>query len=221
MLEYIGSLGYGGQWLNTKLPKALIELQGLKLSGPLAGVAANTAIAVTDGIEIQDTFVKVLGFSTANGFTDLTADTTIVDLRAQATLTIGAVAPGDSVMVNGKKYTFQSVVMSTSTNLAPGVIPIGQVAQQTAYALAQAIENRDQELTASVNGDVVTVIAFTAGTEGNAITLSVSGSNGHVTASGSTLAGGSVTNAIRISAATTGQQILMLWFMKDRNLLQP
>jgi hypothetical protein len=222
-LQTVGSLGYGGEHLNTDLPKILIELQSLTISGPIAGAGSGVALPVADkgGILIEDTLVKVLSVVTATGvWTDQTAVASIVDLRASGTLTIGAVVAGDTVTVDGRVYTFTAIQMNNSTNLAPGVVPIGVTAAVTAANLAQAINSQDDTVIATAGANVVTVQAAATGVAGNAI--GISASNGDVVAApGATLAGGSATNAINIAAVTTGSQVFVVWFEHDRNLLQP
>lgn len=223
MLVQIGSMGYGGEHLNTVLPKALIELQGLFLSGPLAGTTADTAIAVVDGIDVQDTIVKVLGQTGAGVWSDLTADTTINSLNAQGTITIDGGVAGDIITVDGINYTLSAIELSPTSALPPRTVPVGATDILTAAALAQSINAADGNVwaTASTTEAVVTIQARAEGVAGNAITLSVASSNGHATASGATLAGGSATNSISISTVTTGSTVFMLWFKKDRDLLQP
>lgn len=353
-LTKIGSLGYGGQQLNDVLPQILTELQQLTFSGPLAGAAANTAIDVAEGIDVQDTIVKCIGFPTAGGapvnytvtpaavaatgtltlagvvagdvvavngenFTavaspindpntsedllpyqffvgandsataaslanainaelsstgEIGSETNIVtalaaaavvtitaavagtagnaialsaagsnghvtasgatlsggsnssqqvtinSLSATGTLTLAGAAAGDKVTVNGKVYTFQTLVINNSTNIPPYVVPVGATDTVSAANLAKAINGVDTAVVATSAGAVVTVTAASEGTAGNAITLSAAQSNGHVTASGATLAGGSATNSINVSVSTTGYSLLLIWFKKDRNLLQ-
>jgi hypothetical protein len=120
MLEIVGSLGYGGERLNTRLPKILAELQGLTVSGPLTGAGANTTISVPEGIDIQDTILKCLEF-TSGVPSDITSTISIVSDQAQGTITLttGLVA-GDVVKVNGKSYTAVAGVPS-NTNPLVGV----------------------------------------------------------------------------------------------------
>jgi hypothetical protein len=235
----VGSLGYGGQQLNHDLPQILIELQGLTVSGPLAGVGASAALAVADngGIDIQDTLLKVLLFNpgsisqsgttpfavtaVAPSWTDITATTSIVDLRATGTLTVGAVAAADAVSVNGRVYTFAALSVNNSTNVAPGVVPIGTTTTITAANLAKAINSQDDSLVCTSSANVVTVKAYAEGVAGNSIALSVAASNAHVAKSGALLTGGSATNAVLSTTATTGGQVFVTWFKKDRLVTQP
>jgi hypothetical protein len=217
MFEKLDNLGYGGAHLNTRLPKALAELQGLTFTGPVAGALADTAIAVPS-IEVQDTIAKVINM------TDLVevdlATVASVDRRAKGTVTvINTVADGDYVTVNGKKYTFKNMVVNPSTNVTPGIVPVtittGVCAvNPAAIALANAIMSRDSTLTCSVLAAAVTVICRTAGVAGNAITLTTS--SVHCTVSGAVLAGGTATNGITITSDTSDKKLLVIWFKKSR-----
>jgi phage tail sheath gpL-like len=220
MLTYVGSTGYGGQWLNTVLPKILLELQGLTISGPLAGAGANTAIAVTDGIDTQDTILKSLYFVAGSNPVDVTSSTSIVSLKATGTLTLSGVVAGDAVSVNGKVYSFVVGPQTPTSGNAPGQVYVGTSDTLTAAALANMIESQDLTLDASASTNVVTITAKAEGTAANSVALSVANSNSHVTASASTLAGGSTTNAIKVSSSTSSGSILLFWFKKSRNLLQ-
>lgn len=211
-MEKIGSLGYGGQQLNDKLPRVLSELQGLTISGPLTGTTANTAIAVTEGIDVQDSILKVLMFA-AGVPSDITSTTSIVDLRAKGTLTLAAVVANDTAVVAGKTYTFKTLVVNLSTNLPPYTVPVGATDTISATNLAAAINAQDSTVTASAVGAVVTVQAVAEGTGGNAITI-VGGA--HLTASAGTLAGGSATNAIKTSTVTTSNTVVVFWYKKSR-----
>ena len=111
-LEVVKSLGYGGQHLNDVLPRALLELQGLTISGPLTGTTANTNIPVVEGIDLQDTPMKALQF--ASGVpSDITSTISITDNRPTGTMTVvTGLADGDTCQVNGKTYTAKSVTPS-------------------------------------------------------------------------------------------------------------
>jgi hypothetical protein len=211
-LTNVGKLGYGGQNIHTTLPNTLLELQGHTISGPFAGVAANTPIPVPQGIDSQDTIQKVL---TLNGgvLADVTANTTIVDLQATATVTLAGVVAGDKVVIAGTTFTFRAANVN---NIPPGVVPLGATDAASATNLAAAISNQIQTLEATATGAVVTILTDTEGTAGNAATLSVAGSNGHMTDSGGTFTGGSVANAININVSTAGGQVLLFWYKKSR-----
>lgn len=212
----VTKIGYGGAHLNDTLPKALVELQGLTISGPLTGTTANTAIPVTDGIDTQDSIVKVLMFATGVP-SDITSTTTVTDLRAKGTLTLAAVVANDTAVVNGKTYTFKTLTISPSTNLPPYTAAVGTTDTISAANLAAAINAEDPTLIATSSGAVVTIFAAAEGTGGNATTI-VGGA--HITASAGTLTGGSATNSIKTSTVTTGNTLLVFWFKKSRNLLQ-
>ncbi len=142
-LEKVGPLGYGGERLNTRLPKILQELQGFTISGPLTGAAANTPIVVADGIDIQDTIVKALMF--ASGVpSDITSTVSIVDLRASGTLTLASVVAGATATINGKVYTCTNLVVNASNsspgpyNFISGTYFLAQMASQNYSAAQQA-----------------------------------------------------------------------------------
>jgi hypothetical protein len=216
----VGSLGYGGQQLNHDLPNILKELQGLTISGPLTGAAASTAIAVTDGIEYWDTIVKVL-MNAAGTFTDITSTTSAVDRRASGTITLASQpSAGDTITFNGKVYTFASVTVTTSTNLAPRVVPLGSTTTVTAANLVTALKSQDDTATYSSSTNVVTIKYATLGTAGNSIALATSNATA-ITLSGSTLTGGTATNAIVSTTATTGDQVFVVWYNKPTSTLQP
>jgi len=232
-LEILTGLGYGGAHLNTTLPKVLAELQGHTISGPLAGAAANTAIAVADGggIDIQDTLQKVVmtsltqsgttPFAVTFAQTDVTAHCSIVDRRATGTVTcLNTIADGDYVTVNGKKYTFKNLgTVTPSTLVAPYAVPVTIAAgvcdvNKAAASLAAAIMSGDSTLTCTVALGVVSIFVRVAGTAGNAVTLTTSGAHATVSGAG-TLAGGSATNAIKCSDNTTGNTLMVFWYNKS------
>lgn len=213
MFESVKSLGWGAAHENTKLAKAIAELQGLKIS-LLAGAGAATAIAVTD-IEPEDTVLSAIK-NAAGTLTDITDSISIVDRRAQGTLTVAdGIADGDKVVVNGRTYTFKALAVTPSANFAPGIVPFTLNDENGAAAmLAKVIMSADSSIVCTVVDNVVTVIWRATGVAGNAKTLSVADSGGHVTASGATLAGGTATNAIKSSGDTTGTQVVLFWYKK-------
>lgn len=219
MFETLNQMGNGGAHLNTRLPKVLAELQGLTFD-VLTGAAANSQINVASGIEIQDTIAKAIQF-TAGVPSDCTANVTVVDRRAQGTLTVGAaIAEGDKVTVNGKVYTFKAGTPTTSTTMLPLTVYIGASNNVAAQNLANCIMSCDSAITCTVTNNVVTVIWRVAGVAGNAITMSDAQANAHVTKSGANLAGGTATQGIKCTLNTTGNTIMLVWFKKSRNLLQ-
>jgi hypothetical protein len=218
MLQKLNWLGFGGTGIPEALPRAIAELQGFTISGPLAGVGANAFIAVP-GIDPWDTVMKALLF-TAGVPSDITGNVTIVDRRASATLTLTGVAVGDTVSVNGKTYTFVSAPAIT-VNLAPYQIPLGVTDAASATSLAVAVMSGDATITAVPNSNTVTVYNKTPGTAGNGAAVSVAGSNGHIATSGATLANGSDTQGIRISTATTGNTVVLFWYNKDAVAINP
>lgn len=191
--------------------KVLAELQGFTQS-LVAGATANTAMALA-GIEAEDTIVAVIDLTTPAQLS--AADFTVADRRASGTLTIGAVANGTPVVVNGKTYTFTSTAESIAASAAPGTCPIAATAALTAARLAKVIMSSDSSLVATSASNVVTIKSRTAGTAGNAVTLSVAGSGGTVTASGATLAGGTATASISGANSTAAKNLLVTWFNKQ------
>lgn len=210
-MQSISLLGWGGKGVNTDLPKAIAELQGLTISGPLTGAASGTAIALT-GIDLGDTVVKALmQDGTTAQITDVTSNLSVVDRRAQGTLTLSGVVAGDKVAVNGKTYTFVAAP-NFATNLTPRQVAVGATDTATAANLVKSIMSADSTLFASSNAAVVTVYARALGTSGNAITLDVSLSNAHITKSGATLAGGTATQGVVLNTNTTSNKLFVIWF---------
>lgn len=195
----------------NQIKKALLELQDRR-TAVVAGAAANTAIAVPN-ITLDDTIARVLMF--ASGVpSDVTANASIVDLRASGTITVGSPAAGATVTIKGKVFT--AVAASGVNDFAgngAGVqkFALGGTAAVTAANLAKSINAAAIGVIASAASNVVTVIEVAAGTAGNSSTLV--GSTGF-TASGATLTGGSATNAIKVSSVTTGNTLLVEWFKK-------
>jgi hypothetical protein len=211
-LQSIRELGFGGSGIPTSLPRAIAELQGLTISGPLTGVASGTAIAIAEGIEEWDTVIKALMF--AGGVpSDITGNVTVVDRRAKLTLTLGAVAVGDQVTIAGKTYTLGT--LSYTQTLDPGLVPVSQIGvNDTAATLAKIIMSSDSRLYAAASANVVTVYWRVLGAVGNTVTASVANSNGHVTASGTTFAGGSDTPSIILNVNSTGNTVVLFWYKK-------
>ena len=141
-LETVGSLGYGGERLNTRLPRMVAELQGHTISGPLTGAAANTAILVADGISVSDTVQKALMFA-AGVPSDITSTITVVDLRASGTVTLSSAVAGDTVTVNGKVYTLANFWPTPTYNAPPQTILSG--AYFVSYASTNSIPAAQQQ----------------------------------------------------------------------------
>lgn len=139
-LEVVKSLGYGGQHLNDVLPRALLELQGLTISGPLTGTTANTNIPVVEGIDLQDTPLKALQFS-AGVPSDITSTISITDVRPKGTMTVvTGLADGDTCQINGKTYTAKSVTPSfTSRGLGIQQFSTGKQADGATTLTVQQI----------------------------------------------------------------------------------
>lgn len=216
-LQNIKSLGFGGAGIPTELPKAVAELQGLTISGPLTGVGSGTAIAVS-GIESGMVVLKALLF-TAGVPSDITGNVTIIDRRASATITLSGVVAGDTVSVNGKTYTFV-VDWGFAGNPLPFQVKVGTTDALSATALAAAIMSGDSTVFASALSNVVTVFNRAEGTVGNGKVLSASGSNGHMTVSGNT-ANGNDTQGITINTSTSGNLVLLFWYNKTAVAIVP
>jgi hypothetical protein len=208
-MQPIRYLGLGGAGIPDVLPKAIAELQGLTISGPLTGGGANTAIAVS-GIELGMSILKALLY-TAGVPSDITANISIVDRRASGTLTLASVVAGDTVVVDGKTFTFV-VDPGFAGNIKPYQVAVGETDTLSAKNLVTALMSGDSNLQASSSGAVVTVFWRVLGAVGNAVTL-VGGA--HVTASAATLTNGTDTQAIKVSVDTTGNLIVLHWYNKS------
>ena len=188
---------------NPRIPKILKELQGFSVS-VLTGANADTKIDLA-AIRTEDTVISAI-LSDGTTLTDITADHSIVDLRASGTLTLGTVVANNTATVNGRVFTFKA----TPTGVQE--VALGADADAAAANLAAAINAVEgNTVTASAASNVVTVKANAEGTGGNAIAI-VGGSN--VTASGATLAGGSATGGVKFSSSTATKQVLLFWFNK-------
>ena len=209
MKESLSGIGVGGSFANAFA--ALQELQGLTFS-LLAGALADTKIDLA-AICDEDTVVFAMN-NDAGVLTDITADISIVDLRATGTVTVAA-SPvnADTVTVNGKVYT---IVPSTTVIAYNDFTKINNNASDdvVAASLAAAINARELVYASGVHAEaaaaVVTITANVAGTGGNAYTLAEAGES--FTVSGATLAGGSATGGIKSTSAT--DQVLVAWFNK-------
>jgi phage tail sheath gpL-like len=215
MLEQVKSLGYGGAFLNDKLPRVIAELQGYTISGPLAGVAANNAIAVTEAPEYQDTLQKVLMFA-AGVPSDITSSTSIIDRRAAGSFTLSGVVAGDTVTVNGKVYTAVTFASTpTSGQVPPYSFAVGADNTATAANLAQAIQSADgTTVSATAALAVVSLKAVALGVAGNSIALATSGA--HAVRSAATLTGGTATQGLVSTTNTTGNTVVVFWYKKSR-----
>lgn len=203
-----GGAGFHGDGPDLgKALAALVELQGLTFS-LLAGAAANTTIALA-AIRQEDTIVAALN-NNAGTITDIKANVSINDCRANGTITLSGVTAGQTVNVNGVTYT---AVAGAAANYNQFSIDGNDTAD--AAALAAAINAREanygNSVTASSNAGVVTVTATAEGTGPNAYVLTKSGAGITVSGAG-TLTGGTVTGGIKSTSITN--QVLLLWFNK-------
>jgi len=188
---------------SPRVSKALRELQGLTVS-VLTGASANTKIDLA-AIRPEDTIVSAVMVA-AGVPSDISADASIVDLRATGTLTLGTVVANNTATVNGRLFTFKA----TPTDLQH--VLLGGTAAANAINLAAKINALEgNAVTATPATNVVTVRANAEGTAGNSIAI-VGGSN--VTASGATLAGGSATGGVKFTSSTASNTVLLTWFNK-------
>jgi len=216
----VSNLGFGGTGIPDAMPKAIAELQGLRLT-VVTGAAAGTVMPVP-GMDPEDHIGAAVDLTTP---ADIAVNTlTIQGRNAQATITaLSTAVQGDTVAVNGKVYTVKDIVVSTSYNAPPGVIPIditpsGTDPEVFAERLAKAIMSGDSTVTASVGPDTssppkmakVTVKVRQPGTAGNSYTLSETGNA--VTVSGATFTGGTATGSSGFvsSASLAGKKVLLV-----------
>lgn len=213
-MELNKNLGNGGAGMHGTGPgtaaNALRALMGLRIS-LVAGAAADTKLPV-EGLTEDSKVISVLN-NNSGTFSDVTATASIVDTRATGTVTVGAMAAGDTVTVAGVRYT----ILALGTKVEPYetnkvVLRAGDTATTVAARLAEAINATEhasmaRKVKATSAAAVVTVRAFTPGAAGNAITLAETGST--FTISGATLATGSDTEGLKVSSTTN--QLVVFW----------
>ena len=204
-LESVTGLGIGGAGIHDRLPKILKELQGFTTT-LVAGAVANTKIDVA-ALRSEDTILAALKFDTGVP-SDVLGTLTVEDVRASGTLTLSGVVADDTAVVNGKTYTFKA-----SANALRREVTVGGSDTITATNLKNKINEVEANgsVVASSSGAVVTIKAKAEGTGGNSIAL---GATTHVTRSGATLTGGTATGGFKLSADSTGTNVLLLWFNK-------
>jgi len=220
----VQNLGFGGSGIPDALPKAIAELQGMKMS-VVTGAAAGTVVAVP-GMDPEDHIGAVVNLT---DLVDVAMNTISIKGRnAEATITCLATAvDGDKVTVNGKAYTFKDVVVHPSYNAPPNIVPTditpsGSDPVDMAAKLAKVIMSGDSTLTASVElgagspplMNVVRVKVRQPGTSGNAYTLTETGNA--VTVSGATFAGGTAAGSAGFvsSVSLAAKKLLVLWYDK-------
>jgi len=218
----VRNLGFGGSGIPDTLPQAIAELQGMRQS-VVNGAAAGTVIVVP-GMDPEDSVGAVVDLTTPATIDPATV--TVAERNASATITaLTTAADGDKVIVNGKTYTIKDVVVNTSYNAPPFVVPVditpsGNDAEILADRLAKAIMSGDSTLTTSVGPNaaspparvVVTVKVRQPGTAGNSYTLSEVGSA--VTVSGANFTGGVAAASAGFSSSvnTSGKKLLVTWY---------
>lgn len=204
--ESTSQLGFGGTNVNN-LAKIIGELQDQRTS-VVAGAGSGVAIAIPS-LTINDTVRSAISYN-AGVPSDQTANTTVIDTRATGTITLSSHVVGDTVTVAGKVFTAVAAV-GYAGNAKPMQYGVGATGAATADALADAINAANLGVLASASGAVVTVTAVAGGVAGNSIGLVISA---HGSVSGATLAGGTATTGIKISAVTTGQTVVVTWNKK-------
>lgn len=207
----LGKGGIGFQGTGPKsAARAIKELQGLQIS-LVTGGAANAKLALA-AITSKDTIVAAHN-NNAGALTDVTANTTIADLRATGTVTAAAAGTaGDTVTVAGLVYT----LVAADAVVAPqdkSKVKVGATAAELATNLLAAVQAREAsrsstQVSATRSGAVLTITAIADGTAGNALTLVEVGNS--FTISGATLAGGSASGGIQVSSITN--QVILYWF---------
>ena len=214
----VSNLGFGGSGVPDILPKAVAELQGMKMQF-VDGAAAGTVIPVP-GMDSEDHIGSVLNMTDST--TVDVSTLTVASRNAKATITcLTPATDGDSVTVNGKKYTIKDVVVNPSYNAPPFTVPIdiGNAGvtdvNKFAQTLAKAIMSGDSSLTAEASGAAVTVRVRQPGTAGNATTLAKTGTS--VNISGATFAGGTAEggSGFTSSASLAGKKLLVVWYDKN------
>jgi len=187
--------------------RAVQELQGLNVS-LVTGGTADTKYDLA-AIRELDTITAVHN-NDAGTLTDITGTVSIADINAQGTLTLDTVIEGTTAEVNGVTYTF-----TATPTVAYNSVDLGADDNEAAANLAAAINGvegspgQPNAFYAEAALDVVTVRARDEGVAGNAITIV---GDTEITASGATLAGGSVTGGVLSSGATN--QMVVYWFNK-------
>lgn len=213
-LYSVGNIGFAD---TSRVAKVLAELQGLTVTGPIAGVSQGEVIEIPN-LEIEDTLVKAIDMTALEPL-DL-ANFQIVDRRAYGTLTIQTtLADGDYVTIDGKRYTFKDVTDSICYSPAPYEVPVVigpsglEDEEVAADALAVAIMSGDSNLYASSFGSTVTVKWRVPGVVGNGKTITTSSGNVTVDA---VFAGGTATSGTKIlDASTAGKKVLLIWYNKQ------
>ncbi len=195
----------------AKLPRIAKELQGFTVS-LLAGASANTTIALA-AIRDEDTVISALN-NNAGTITDITANISINALKATGTVTCAAVDAADTVTIDGRVYTAIANLATPANSSQFSVGASNTACAENLVAAIIASERLDpySKVTATNLVGVVTITARTAGTAGNAITLTSSDGT-DLAVSGATLSGGSATGGIKSTSITN--QIILMWYNKN------
>lgn len=221
----VSNLGFGGSGIPDALPKAVAELQGLKIT-VVNGAAAGTVVPVA-GMDPEDFITAAVDLTTPASLDPTTLS--VQGRNAFGLITCLTTAhDGDTVVVRGKVYTFKDVVVHTSYNAPPNVVPTditpsGSNPEEMASRLAKAIMSGDSTLTAAVEADSsspplqakVRVQVRQPGTAGNATTLTKTGNP--VSLSGATFTGGTATASAGFVSTVnlTGKKVMVFWYDKN------
>jgi hypothetical protein len=212
-------LGHGGVGYDRAVPRALKELQGLRLA-VVAGAAGNTKMNIA-AIREEDTILSAIVSTDAGGaLADDTANVTIVSTKASGTLTVDALVADNACVVNGVTYTFKA----TPTQRNHIQYTVGNSDTADALLLANTINAYESHydgakalvpaVVATANNAVVTVTAIADGTAGNSIVLT--GTALRLAASGAgTLAGGTATGGIKSTTTLSNKSLIVMWFDKQ------
>lgn len=205
------TLGEGGSGLETTMPAAIRELAGLNID-ILAGAAASTKIEVA-AIRQEDTILSA--WNVASGaITDVTANMSIVSVKASGTLVLDTVVEDETATVNGVTFTAKDAPTLNTHFLVgadDGETADNLAATLNAYQTRYGGPSPIQYVAVSDGTDTVTITAYADGTAGNAITLV---GDSTITASGATLTGGTATGGVESDVDQSTDTIILFWFNK-------
>lgn len=205
-MEDLNGIGWGGASQNTRLPRILAELQGLKFSF-LAGEAANAVHEDNQGPFPGDSIVFAAKQDDTSGvLTDMTATQLIADPRASGTMAVGAaIVGGNSCVINGKTYTAVTV---TPTTTARGIGPLQFYSGlQTGESANGAVLTKLQLLDAGMSSADADTVLTTANKEEYiaawSLALAITAAESGVLVATATLASGTVTIKAVADGTTT------------------
>jgi hypothetical protein len=207
-----GSAYYAGTTANAYVTASARNGSVSTLTAILAGTGGNAV-----GLTQSNTDYTLSGATLAGGITSSVSGITAGPIFASGTLTTNRTNPSnnDSVTIGATTYTFKTTLTTE------GDIQIGASYLETLMNLIAAInqtgvQNFNYKVTslnaqvtalATLNGNVLEIIARAAGVAGNSISLAVTGST--LTTSAGTLTGGADTVQLLASAVqpTPGQTL--------------